>query len=338
MIKTFIISGFLGSGKTTLIKKIVSGNHNLGRLMLLENEFGKVGIDGTLLKSNLKVKEINDGCICCGLEGKLEDALDEIKNYEIDTLIIEPSGVAKLSELIKTIHKHRDFSIISHAVMVDILKFEKYHKNFKEFFDDQIMYANTIILSRSDLVEHKFIKNIVHQIEELNANAIIVTTPIKDLSTEFLIDVLSDDCLNNDCCCAHKEKHQHNESCELNHTHHHKHHDHTHHHKHHDHTHHHEETCSCGHDHSADEIFTSLDYQSAKVFSKEELEKCLSELPETVIRAKGIVASNDGWLHFEYTPGEINIEKHDPHYTGIIIVIGTKLCKNCIAKVFKIND
>lgn len=318
MIKVIIVSGFLGSGKTTLIKKILKNQQQLKNVMLLENEFGEVGIDGQVLRNDIKVKEINSGCICCSLNGKLEDALDEIATYDIDTLIIEPSGVAKLSEIKKVFKNHPSFELLNSVTMVDVTKAEKYHKNFKDFYVDQIENTDAIILSRTDIVEYKTTKKIMHLCEDINSVAIIVTTPINQLSDDFIFEIINDVAeLDDQCecgcgcgCC-------------------------------HDHEHHHEHECGCHHHehHSSHDVFNSCGFQTPKKFENGEIENILKSLPENILRAKGIVQlEDDSWLHFEYTPDEIFTEKAEAYYSGLISVIGVSVVEKEIKELFKINE
>lgn len=344
MINVIIVSGFLGSGKTTVIKKILNSQERLGKVMLLENEFGEIGIDGQLLKNNISVKEINNGCICCSLEGKLEEALDEIATYDIDTLIVEPSGVAKLSEIQEAFRTHHVFCIASSITMVDVTKANNYHKNFREFYDDQINHADCVVLSRSDVADNEVTKKAMYLCEDLNEQAVIVSTPIEQLENNFVYELLVaafDKCSCQEeegCCCCHHDHehdechHHDDEECQCHH--HHDEHEHSEccHHEHHDHEH-----CCCHH-HNADDTFVSLGFKTANIYDKDELKEMLEKLPETIIRAKGIVAGKDGWIHFEYTPGEIYINDGDVNYTGLISIIGTTLNKDELKGIFKLND
>lgn len=344
MIKVIIVSGFLGSGKTTLIKKILKNQQQLKNVMLLENEFGEVGIDGQVLRNDIKVKEINSGCICCSLNGKLEDALDEIATYDIDTLIIEPSGVAKLSEIKKVFKNHPSFELLNSVTMVDVTKAEKYHKNFKDFYVDQIENTDAIILSRTDIVEYKTTKKIMHLCEDINSVAIIVTTPINQLSDDFIFEIINDVAELGDQCecgcgcgCCHDHEHHHEHECDCHH--------HEHHHEHECgcHEHHHEHECGCHehhHEHhSSHGVFNSCGFQTPKKFENGEIENILKSLPENILRAKGIVQlEDDSWLHFEYTPDEIFTEKAEAYYSGLISVIGVSVVEKEIKELFKINE
>lgn len=357
MIKVIIVSGFLGAGKTTLIKKILNNQKSLGRVMLLENEFGEIGIDGSLLKNSIEVKEINNGCICCSLEGKLDQALDELAKYEIDTLIVEPSGVAKLSEIIKSFKENDNFEISSSIAVVDVTKSKMYHKNFREFYDDQISFADIVCLSRTDIANYDTVKESVHLIEGLNEDAIVITTALSQLKDDFLFDLIlnkeDDEC---DCGCECHHHHEHDEeNCMCHHHDHeeetccqndekdcgcHDHHDHKDQKCDHHHHHHYDENgvCECGHHHDAKDTFNSFGFKTIKVYEEKELLEILKSLDENVVRAKGIVNGKNGWLHFEYTPNEPYIYKGEANYTGLISVIGTNLNKETLMEKFKLND
>lgn len=339
MTKIDIFSGFLGAGKTTLIKKLLSEAYKGEQVVLIENEFGEIGIDGGFLKeAGIEIREMNSGCICCSLVGDFGVALKEvIQKYSPDRIIIEPSGVGKLSDVIKAVQKVEnevDIKLNSFTTVVDVTKCKMYMKNFGEFFSNQIEYAGTVILSRTDTSKatDDKVKTAVEMIRSLNQTAAVITTPIQQLSGTKILDTMENnrslekELLEEEICpvCGgHHEHHHDHEECECghDHAHHdHAHHEHEHHHTHgecgcghnHDHDHHehahaHEE-CGCGHDHHhdhhhghhhADEVFTSWGRETVKAFSREEIEKILDTLSNDasygmILRAKGMVAGQDG--------------------------------------------
>ena len=339
MTKIDIFSGFLGAGKTTLIKKLLSEAYKVEQVVLIENEFGEIGIDGGFLKeAGIEIREMNSGCICCSLVGDFGVALKEvIQKYSPDRIIIEPSGVGKLSDVIKAVQKVEnevDIKLNSFTTVVDVTKCKMYMKNFGEFFSNQIEYAGTVILSRTDTSKatDDKVKTAVEMIRSLNQTAAVITTPIQQLSGTKILDTMENnrslekELLEEEVCpvCGgHHEHHHDHEECECghDHAHHdHAHHEHEHHHTHgecgcghnHDHDHHehahaHEE-CGCGHDHHhdhhhghhhADEVFTSWGRETVKAFSREEIEKILDTLSNDasygmILRAKGMVAGQDG--------------------------------------------
>lgn len=339
MTKIDIFSGFLGAGKTTLIKKLLSEAYKGEQVVLIENEFGEIGIDGGFLKeAGIEIREMNSGCICCSLVGDFGVALKEvIQKYSPDRIIIEPSGVGKLSDVIKAVQKvenEADIKLNSFTTVVDVTKCKMYMKNFGEFFSNQIEYAGTVILSRTDTSKatDDKVKTAVEMIRSLNQTAAVITTPIQQLSGTKILDTMENnrslekELLEEEVCpvCGgHHEHHHDHEECECghDHAHHdHAHHEHEHHHTHgecgcghnHDHDHHehahaHEE-CGCGHDHHhdhhhghhhADEVFTSWGRETVKAFSREEIEKILDTLSNDasygmILRAKGMVAGQDG--------------------------------------------
>ena len=339
MTKIDIFSGFLGAGKTTLIKKLLSEAYKGEQVVLIENEFGEIGIDGGFLKeAGIEIREMNSGCICCSLVGDFGVALKEvIQKYSPDRIIIEPSGVGKLSDVIKAVQKVEnevDIKLNSFTTVVDVTKCKMYMKNFGEFSSNQIEYAGTVILSRTDTSKatDDKVKTAVEMIRSLNQTAAVITTPIQQLSGTKILDTMENnrslekELLEEEVCpvCGgHHEHHHDHEECECghDHAHHdHAHHEHEHHHTHgecgcghnHDHDHHehahaHEE-CGCGHDHHhdhhhghhhADEVFTSWGRETVKAFSREEIEKILDTLSNDasygmILRAKGMVAGQDG--------------------------------------------
>lgn len=339
MTKIDIFSGFLGAGKTTLIKELLSEAYKGEQVVLIENEFGEIGIDGGFLKeAGIEIREMNSGCICCSLVGDFGVALKEvIQKYSPDRIIIEPSGVGKLSDVIKAVQKVEnevDIKLNSFTTVVDVTKCKMYMKNFGEFFSNQIEYAGTVILSRTDTSKatDDKVKTAVEMIRSLNQTAAVITTPIQQLSGTKILDTMENnrslekELLEEEVCpvCGgHHEHHHDHEECECghDHAHHdHAHHEHEHHHTHgecgcghnhdhdyHEHAHAHEE-CGCGHDHHhdhhhghhhADEVFTSWGRETVKAFSREEIEKILDTLSNDasygmILRAKGMVAGQDG--------------------------------------------
>ena len=377
MTKIDIISGFLGAGKTTLIQKLIKEVYAGKKVVLVENEFGEIGIDGGFLKdAGIVVNEINSGCICCTLQGDFRNALQEVvKKYNPDHIIIEPSGVGKLSDILTVVKDVEGLELNSYSTVVDAKRCEIYHKNFKEFFDDQISTAACVILSRTQLVDEETLQKDIAIIRELNHDARIITTPWDDLSGQAIIDAMEgstdgfpeleeeEDCGccgcgchdddDDDCCCGH-DHHEHE----------HHHHDHeeeecccccgSSEHEEHHHEHHHddEECCCCGHDHhdhehhhhhhhhghDADEVFTSIGIETVNKSSVEDIALALSELDEHIIRAKGIVPSTDGsWLFFDYVPGDADIRIGSPAYTGLITVIGDQVDVDRIKEIFAVK-
>ena len=300
MIKVYIVSGFLGAGKTTLINYLLK-ERNLKKTMLIENEFGDEGIDGELFSEKLAIKSINSGCICCSLKGELKDALDEIRRYDIDTLFIEPSGVGKLSEIMMSINHEKDFEMAAHIVLVNAKKAISYHKNFKEFFDDQVVMANMIILTRvEDIAEDKK-HEVVKMLSALNEDAKILTSPYRFMGADKLLSMMEEGvCHCEECSGACSEE-------ELEHL------------CHHDHEHHH-------HHHAADDVFTSLALYPDCTFAEDELRKVLMKLPDNVLRAKGYVHTDlDKDLYFSYADQEINIWYDRKQARSKIVLIGNAL-------------
>ena len=376
MTKIDIISGFLGAGKTTLIKKLLAEAFGGEKLVLIENEFGEIGIDGGFLKdSGVQVTEMNSGCICCSLVGDFGKALAEVlEKFTPDRIVIEPSGVGKLSDVIKAVEgvDSADIKLNSFTAVVDAKKSKMYMKNFGEFFNNQVEYAGTIILSRTKDMKQEKLEECVKLLREHNKTATIITTPWEEINgAQILAAMEKDNTLEkamleeheHECCHHHDhdgEHHHHHEDEE----HHHDHgenctcgcHDHDHqeeqHHHHEDEEHHHDpgEDCTCGchdhngehhhHHHHADEVFASWGVETPHKFTREELNTALSELSESdrhgmILRAKGIVpASEGGWLHFDMTPGEYEIREGAADVTGRICVIGSKLKKEEIAALF----
>lgn len=326
MINVYIISGFLGSGKTTFIQKLLS-EKKFEKVMLLENEFGEVGVDGAFFDSSLNIKEINNGCICCSLQGDFEQALEEIEEMEISDLIIEPSGVGKLSEIINVIKHDDDFRIVSHICIVDVKTCKKYHINFKEYFNDQVKSANAIVLSHTDVADEKLIEDAKVIVKELNDHATIVEKPISEYNIEELLDVIvaGGDILS-EIDDDHDEHEHHHHDHDHEHEHHHDH-DHEHHHDH-DHEHHHH------HHDDEDELFKNLVLSPEHHFTHDELEKILSDIPEDIIRIKGYVLSDDETLYFNYVLNESHIFKGPNKDKALVSIIGTEIDHDLFKELF----
>lgn len=333
MTKIDIISGFLGAGKTTLIKKLLSEAFKGEQVVLIENEFGEIGIDGGFLKeSGIEIREMNSGCICCSLVGDFGKSLREVVDtYHPDRILIEPSGVGKLSDVIKAVQDVQgdiDAVLNSFSTVVDVTKCRIYRKNFGEFFSNQIEYAGAVILSRTDKAKPEKVEESVVLLRELNSKAPFITTPIAQLPGEKILETmesgktLEEELLDEIICpeCGHH--HEHGECCG---------HDHGHgHHHHHDHE---------GH-HHADEVFTSWGRETIHTYTKEQISDILRTLEEdhsygNVLRAKGMVAGADGeWIYFDMVPGEHEVRAGAPEYTGRICVIGAELAEEKLAELF----
>ena len=353
MTKIDIFSGFLGAGKTTLIKKLINDSFKGEKLVLIENEFGEIGIDGGFLKdSGIEITEMNSGCICCSLVGDFSKALAEVlEKFTPDRILIEPSGVGKLSDVKKAVEGIEGATINSATAVVDAGKCKMYMKNFGEFFNDQIENASTIILSHADKASEDKIKECIHLIKEHNEKAVLVTTPFMELNGKVLKDAIENtSTLETEMKeLEHEHHHHHDHECHC-HEHEHEHECHCHEHEHeHEHHHHHEhgEECTCGchghdhHHHHADEVFTSVGIETAKKYSADEIENILEKLSKEseyglVLRAKGIVASDDadGWIHFDYVPGEADVRHGLKDVIGRICVIGSEIKKEKIEKLF----
>ena len=355
MTKIDIISGFLGAGKTTLIKKILAEALSTEKIVIIENEFGEIGIDGGFLKdAGVTVTEMNSGCICCSLSGDFSKALEKvISEYSPDRIIIEPSGVGKLSDVITAVKTvlSDNVKLNSFSTVADASRFKIYHKNFGEFFDNQITSAKTVILSHTDGLSDDKISLCIDTIKSLNPDAVISVTSWDKLSGTQLLNAIESDNehfikslidSHNEHEHHHEHEHEHHDECECGcHEHHHEH-EHEHHHEH-EHDHHDECECGChehhGH-HHADEIFTSWGKQTSRKFSKTELSDILSALDDNklygdILRAKGIVPSSNGdWLHFDYVPGQADIRNGQADITGRICVIGAKINEKELEKLF----
>ena len=334
MINVYIVSGFLGSGKTTFIQKLLN-EKKFEKVMLLENEFGEVGVDSAFFDSNLAIKEINNGCICCSLQGDFDAALEEIEKMDITDLIIEPSGVGKLSEIISVIMNDEDYRIVSHICIVDVKTCQKYHKNFKEYFDDQVVTANAIILSHLDVASKEEIDKAYDLIREINDEAHITDKPINEYPIEELLDIIVAG--GEICPICFEELHHHDHDHEHDHDHHH--HDHEHDHDH-DHEHHHEHHHDHDHHHhhhhhdDEDEIFKNLILRPEYIFDKEELEEILAKLPDDIIRAKGYVIGEEGTLYFNYVLNEHHVFYGEKREGSLVSLIGTELNHDELKEAF----
>ena len=373
MTKIDIFSGFLGAGKTTLIKKLIKESFAGQKVVLIENEFGEIGIDGGFLKeSGIQINELNAGCICCSLVGDFRTALQQVvEQYHPDRIVIEPSGVGKLSDVTRAVEgvaEHLDVQLNSFVTVADVNKVKMYMKNFGEFYDDQISHASCIILSRTQNATEEKIAAAVAMLREKNPTATIVTTAWDALTGEQILKAMStkddfkaeliamaakaneehahedeeeehehhhhhdhDDDHDEHCCCGHHHDDDDDDEDEYEHHHHHDHDDH-------------DEHCCCGHhhhhhDHDADEVFTSWGVETAKKFSKADIEHALTELDTgnygMILRSKGIVDGGaDGWLEFDYVPGEWEVRARGADVGGKLVVIGSKLDEKAIAALF----
>ena len=401
--KIDIFSGFLGAGKTTLIKKLIQESFAGQKVVLIENEFGEIGIDGGFLKeSGIQINELNAGCICCSLVGDFREALKQVvEQYQPDRILIEPSGVGKLSDVtraVESVAETEDVELNSFVTIADVNKVKLYMKNFGEFYNDQISHASCIILSRTQNANEEKVAAAVALLREKNPTATIVTTPWDDLTGAQILTAMSskDDFVSELLAMAAKANAEHAEEDEDEHEHHHHHYnengvcscghhhdddededDHEHHHHHdedgccchdheehehhhhhdedgccchdheeHEHHHHHDEDghCGCGHHHhhhghDADEVFTSWGVETARKIAKASIENAMAELDSgkygTILRSKGIVDGGaDGWLEFDYVPGEWEVRSHGAEVGGKLVVIGSKLDEAGIAALF----
>ena len=400
MTKVDVFSGFLGAGKTTLIKKLIAEAYAGEKLVLIENEFGEIGVDGGFMKdAGIEVTEMNSGCICCSLTGDFRAALHEVcERYAPDRILIEPSGVGKLSDIVTAVEQASDGELTINALctVVDAGKCKMYMRNFGEFFNNQVESAGCIILSRTAGIKEEKLAECVALLRGKNPGAVVITTPWDELSGAQILDAMEkrdtltaalesiereheededehehhhhhdhehhhhfDENGNCSCGCHHDDdedddghEHEHHHHDHDEHEHHHDHgeecgcgHDHEHHHHDHD-EHDHEHECGCGHHHhhhghDADEVFTSWGMETAKKFTEDGLRAALTALEDeakygAVLRAKGIVAASEGeWIHFDYTPGEINIRRGSAGVTGRLCVIGHELHEDAVAELFR---
>ena len=377
MTKIDIYSGFLGAGKTTLIKKMIQEAYKGEKLVLIENEFGEIGIDGGFLKeAGIEITEMNSGCICCSLVGDFGKALNQVlEQYNPDRIIIEPSGVGKLSDVIAAVKRvlRPGVELGSAVAVADATKCRMYMKNFGEFYNNQIETAQTIFLSRIDMVSEEKLHQAVEMIRTRNDHATIVTTPWQQLTGEQLRAAMEQENtlaqelehLEHDhehhhhehdhdghCGCGcHDHEHEHHHDHDHDHEHHHDHgpdctcgcHDHDHDQEHH-HEHEHDEHCDCGchdhHHHHADEVFTSWGVETPKKFTKVGIASMLAALEDEslygfVLRAKGYVEGEDGqWIYFDYVPGDPDIRDGSPAVTGRLCVIGSKINEQALSTLF----
>ena len=373
MIKVDIFSGFLGAGKTTLIKKLIEEAYKGEQVVLIENEFGEIGIDGGFLKdSGVEINEMNSGCICCSLVGDFGKALEQVvEQFHPDRILIEPSGVGKLSDIIQAVENLdlADVQLNGFTTIVDAKKAKIYMKNFGEFFNNQVEHASSIILSHTKGMDEEKLAQVVALLREHNPHATIITTDWDALDGKKILAAMEkrdtiDEALHHleeeqahahhhdhdDACgCGHEHHHDHDhyhhddeEACGCGHEHHH---DHEHEHEHHHHDH--DDHCCCGHDHGheghhhADEVFDSIGIETPKKYTIEKIEKALEALEDPhaygfVLRAKGIVEGEDGqWIHFDYVPGEPDVRTGSAEITGRLCVIGSKLEEGAIRKLFE---
>ena len=384
MTKIDIFSGFLGAGKTTLIKKLIKESFAGQKVVLIENEFGEIGIDGGFLKeSGIQINELNAGCICCSLVGDFRAALQQVvEQYHPDRIVIEPTGVGKLSDVTRAVEgvaEHLDVQLSSFVTVADVNKVKMYMKNFGEFYDDQISHASCIILSRTQNATEEKIAAAVAMLREKNPTATIVTTAWDSLTGEQILKAMStkddfkaeliamaakaneehahedeeeehehhhdheDD--HDHCCCGHHH-HDHDDDeddddhDEHEHHHEHDHDDHEHHHHHHDGEECDDPACECHHHHHhhADDVFSSWGKETPKLYSKAALDDILTKLDSGdyghILRAKGIVNGEGGWLEFDYVPEEHEVRAGHPDYTGRLCVIGAELKEDKLAELF----
>ena len=345
MTKIDIFSGFLGAGKTTLIKKLIKEAYSGENLVLIENEFGEIGIDGGFLKeAGIEIREMNSGCICCSLVGDFDASLKEVlTRFKPDRILIEPSGVGKLSDVISAVSGVLSDEVVlnSATAVVDAVKCKMYMKNFGEFFGNQIEHADCIVLSRTDLADDAKISAATELIRSKNKKATLITTPIENLSGVDILQAME----QSETIDALK--------CELEHEHHHHHHDehcdcgcHDHHSEgehHHEH-HHHDEHCNCGcHDHHhADEVFTSWGKETSLTFTTQQIKAILTAMDEgeygSVLRAKGYVKGEDGWIYFDYVPSQADIRSGSAAVIGRVCVIGADINEAALNNLFSLED
>lgn len=379
MSKVDVISGFLGAGKTTLIQKLIKDVFAGKKVVLVENEFGEIGIDGGFLQeAGITINEINGGCVCCTLQGDFHDALEKVENtYHPDHIIIEPSGVGKLSDILSIVKSVEGLELNSYSAVVDAKRCKIYHKNFKEFFDDQISTACCVILSRTQMVNEEKLNEDVSIIRELNPDVRIITTPWDDLNGESIYEAMTGssngfpegleeldfdeeehehhhhDEDEHECCCGHHHEEEH----ECHHHHGEEEHECCHHHDHSEEIEHANEGLSEGnkvhigggeHEHhhhhhhhhglDADDVFDSIGIETVNRYTEDDIREALKGLGENIVRAKGIVPAADGsWLFFDYVPGDVDIRTGKAAYTGLITVIGEHVDVENIKTLFKVK-
>ena len=347
MVKVNVISGFLGAGKTTLIKKLLTGSLRKEKVVLLENEYGEIGIDGGFMKdAGITVTELNAGCICCTMAGDFQTAIDQlIDTYHPDRILVEPTGVGKLSEILSAVEKakqrHPEIEIGGSATVVDAGKCRMYMKNFGEFFLDQVKSASTVIFSRTQLLPADRVEKSSQLIAEAHPDARIITTPWDEMEPDFMLEViengkpiwfapLEDDDDDDDDDDEDEHEHHHHE-------HHHDHDHEGHEHHHHHHHHHHGEG-----EHDADEMFGNIGIETAQRYEQDEIREILGKLGDEeeygrVLRAKGILQNAAGeWFQFDYVPGEIDMRDGSADYTGRLCVIGADLNETALKELFKL--
>ena len=379
MTKTDIFSGFLGAGKTTLIRKLIAEGYRNEKLVLIENEFGDIAIDGGFLQdAGVQITEINSGCICCTLVGDFTRALKKVvEDYAPDRIIIEPSGVGKLSDVAAAVERVEGITLGAKVTLVDAGKARIYARNFGEFFDDQVKNADLIVLSRTGIIDEAKTVAAVELLRGLNPDAAMITTPWDSISGEQIIQEMQSNSLKREMEeLLHEHEHHHDDDDdddEDEHDHHHHHHDddddeHEHHHHHHDHDDDDDDECEHEHEHhhddddddedehehhhhhhhhhgehDADEIFDTWGIETARKYTADELSAILDELGSeekygTVLRAKGILDSRDGqWIHFDFVPGEADIRTGAPSVTGRFCVIGSGLKHDALKELFKVG-
>ncbi len=371
MVKINVISGFLGAGKTTLIKKLLTGSLRNEKVVLLENEYGEIGIDGGFMKdAGITVTELNAGCICCTLAGDFQAAVDQlIDTYHPDRILVEPTGVGKLSEILSAVEKakarHPEITVGGSATVVDAGKCRMYMKNFGEFFLDQVKSASTVIFSRTQLLDAARVEKSRQLIAEAHPDARIITTPWDDMEPDFILDVIEngkplyfaplededededeDEHEHHDHHHGH-EDHDHDDDHDHEHHHHHdddddedEGHDHEHEHHHHDHDHHHHHHHHGEGEHDADEVFGNIGLETAQRYEQEEIRSILEKLSDEeeygkILRAKGILQNAAGeWFQFDYVPGEIDMRNGSADYTGRLCVIGADLNEKALTELF----
>lgn len=379
MSKVDVISGFLGAGKTTLIQKLIKDVFAGKKVVLVENEFGEIGIDGGFLQeAGITINAINGGCVCCTLQGDFHDALEKVENtYHPDHIIIEPSGVGKLSDILSIVKSVEGLELNSYSAVVDAKRCKIYHKNFKEFFDDQISTACCVILSRTQLVSEDKLNEDVSIIRELNPDVRIITTPWDDLNGESIYEAMTGssngfpegleeldfdeeehehhhhDEDEHECCCGHHHEEEH----ECHHHHDEEEHECCHHHDHSEEIEHANEGLSEGnkvhigggeHEHhhhhhhhhglDADDVFDSIGIETVNRYTEDDIREALKGLGENIVRAKGIVPATDGsWLFFDYVPGDVDIRTGKAAYTGLITVIGEHVDVENIKTLFRVK-
>ena len=365
MTKIDIYSGFLGAGKTTLIKKMLTEAYAGEKVALIENEFGEIGIDGGFMKeAGIEITEMNSGCICCSLVGDFTQSLAQVlSEFEPDRILIEPSGVGKLSDVIKAVQKVESDAVRlnTFTTVVDATKCRIYAKNFGEFYNDQVQHAGCIVLSRTDGMPQEKLNAAMDVLRGINPNAVIVTTPWPQLTGETILKAMEEkhslkDELENlaeetcPVCGSHHEHHHHHHDeecdCHEHHHHHHHHDDECDCHEHHHHHHHHDDECDCHehhhhhHHHHADEVFDSWGAETTLTFTDKFIADALHQLENeerfgVVLRAKGIVSGTDGrWIHFDYVPGCPDVRFGGADVTGRLCVIGSAIDKVAVAELF----